>query len=90
MFSVQAVEAVLSLTFLSALDLFEGLQNICFVLKVLFVKIMPVEVHGTAGSAPCRILYMTCDAVGVEYKRVEVDLMSGGTRTPEYLKVIRA
>ena len=46
----------------------------------------PVKVHGMNLSAPCRLVYLTCEAVGVEYEKVDVDLMNGGTRTPEFLK----
>ena len=38
-------------------------------------------------SAPCRILYMTCEALGLEYTKHEVDLFKGENKTPEYLKV---
>jgi len=48
---------------------------------------MSVEVFGMTLSAPCRILYMTCEALGVEYKQTECDLMNGGNMTPEYLKM---
>ena len=47
----------------------------------------PVKVHGMSLSAPCRLVYLTCEAVGIEYEKINVDLMNGGTRTPEYLKV---
>ena len=47
----------------------------------------PVKVHGMNLSAPCRLVYLTCEAVGVEYEKINVDLFTGGTRTPEYLKV---
>ena len=47
----------------------------------------PVKVHGMNLSAPCRLVYLTCEAVGIEYEKINVDLMNGGTRTPEYLKV---
>ena len=48
---------------------------------------MVVEIHGMGGSAPCRILYMTCEALGLEYEMVNVDMMKGENKTPEYLKV---
>ncbi len=48
---------------------------------------MAIEVHGMALSAPCRIVYMTCEVLGVEYNMVECDLMNGGNKTPEYLKM---
>ena len=47
-----------------------------------------VEIHGMALSAPCRICYLACEAIGIEYKMVNCDLMNGGNKTPEYLKVI--
>ena len=46
-----------------------------------------VEIHGMALSAPCRICYLACEAIGIEYKMVDCDLMNGGNKTPEYLKV---
>jgi len=45
-----------------------------------------VEIHGMALSAPCRICYLACEAIGIEYKMVDCDLMNGGNKTPEYLK----
>ena len=48
---------------------------------------MTIEIHGTALSPPCRIVYMTCEVLGIEYKEIEVDLFKGMTRTPEYLKL---
>ena len=46
-----------------------------------------VDIYGMGPSAPCRILYMTCTALGVEYNDIAVDLMKGENKTPEYLKV---
>ena len=46
-----------------------------------------VDIYGMGPSAPCRILYMTCTALGVEYNDINVDLMNGENKTPEYLKV---
>ena len=46
-----------------------------------------VDIYGMPPSAPCRILYMTCTALGVEYNDIAVDLMKGENKTPEYLKV---
>ena len=48
---------------------------------------MTIEVHGMTLSAPCRIVYLACEALGLEYKMVECDLMKGENKTPEYLKV---
>ena len=47
-----------------------------------------VDIYGMPPSAPCRILYMTCNALGVEYNDIPVDLFNGENKTPEYLKVI--
>ena len=38
---------------------------------------MVVEVYGMALSAPCRTVYLTCELLGVDYKKVNVDLMKG-------------
>jgi len=46
-----------------------------------------VEIHGMTLSAPCRIAYMACEAIGIEYKMVTCDLMKGENKTPEYLKM---
>jgi len=48
---------------------------------------MTVEIYGMDLSAPCRILYMTCEALGLEYTKHEVDLFKGENKTPEYLKM---
>ena len=38
---------------------------------------MVVEVYGMALSAPCRMVYMACESLGIEYKKINVDLMKG-------------
>ena len=48
---------------------------------------MAIKVHGMGLSAPCRIVYLTCEALGIEYEQVECDLMNGGHKTEEYLKI---
>jgi glutathione S-transferase len=48
---------------------------------------MTIEVFGADVSAPCRLVYMTCEMLGIEYKKMPIDLMKGETRTPEFLKV---
>ena len=48
---------------------------------------MTLEIHGLNGSAPCRILYMTCEALGLEFKDISVNLFKQENKTPEYLKV---
>ena len=48
---------------------------------------MTLEIYGLNGSAPCRILYMTCEALGLEFKDISVNLFKQENKTPEYLKV---
>ena len=48
---------------------------------------MTLEIHGLNGSAPCRILYMTCEALGLEFKDISVNLFKQENKTTEYLKV---
>ena len=49
---------------------------------------MPVDIYGLPLSAPCRIIYMTCEALGLEYNMIDCDLFKGENKTPEFLKVI--
>lgn len=46
-----------------------------------------IQVYGTPVSAPCRMTFMACEVLGIDYKIVNIDLMKGETRTPEYLKM---
>ena len=48
----------------------------------------PIVIYGMTPSAPCRILCMTCEVLGLEYEFKVVNLMAGENKTPEYLKVI--
>lgn len=48
---------------------------------------MPVEVYGHKISAPCRLVFMTCEAAKVPYDFKVVDLMKGDNMKEEYLKV---
>ena len=48
---------------------------------------MTIEVHGTALSPPCRLVYVTCEVLGIDYTTIEVDLFKGGNKTPQYLKL---
>ena len=48
---------------------------------------MTIEVHGTALSAPCRLVYITCEVLGIDYTTIEVDLLKGGQHAPQYLKL---
>jgi glutathione S-transferase len=50
---------------------------------------MPVEIHGMQVSAPCRIVYMTVEALGLEVTKVDVNIFEGGAKTPEYTKVLK-
>ena len=45
----------------------------------------PIEIYGMQGSAPCRILEMTAECLGLEYEFKVVDLAKGDNRKPEYL-----
>ena len=48
-------------------------------------KMAPIELHGMAMSAPCRIVAMAAEMAGVEYVYLEVNPMNGDTRKPEFL-----
>ncbi len=48
-----------------------------------------LEVFGQEESAPCRVVYMTCEMVGAKYERKMCDIMKGEHMTPEFLKVRR-
>jgi len=45
----------------------------------------PIEIHGMQLSAPCRIVEMTAECLGVEYQFKVVDLMAGDHMKPEFL-----
>ena len=38
---------------------------------------MVVEVYGMGLSAPCRMVYMACEVLGVDYKKITTDLFKG-------------
>lgn len=38
-------------------------------------------------SAPCRMAFMACEVMGIEYEMVVVNLMAGDNMKPEYLKI---
>ena len=48
---------------------------------------MTVDVYGMPGSAPSRIVFMTCNVIGLKYNYKLVDLEKGEHREPEYLKL---
>merc|ERR1712051_779661 len=45
----------------------------------------PIEVYGMGLSAPCRIVEMTAEVLGLEYEFKVVDLMAGENMKPEFL-----
>jgi len=47
----------------------------------------PIVIYGMTASAPCRILTMTCEVLGLEYEFKVVNLQNGENKTPEYLKL---
>merc|ERR1711872_1070499 len=48
-------------------------------------KMAPIEVYGMPLSAPCRIVNMTAECLGLEYNFKVVDLMAGEHMKPEFL-----
>lgn len=44
-----------------------------------------LELHAMPLSPPSRAVHMTLDFLGFNYKYVDVDVLGGGTRTPEHL-----
>jgi len=45
----------------------------------------PIDVYGMSLSAPCRIVNMTAECLGLEYNFKVVDLMAGEHMKPEFL-----
>merc|ERR1711872_869272 len=50
-------------------------------------KMAPIEVYGMPLSAPCRIVTMTAECIGVEYNFKLLDLMAGEHMKPEFLAI---
>lgn len=46
-----------------------------------------LELHALPLSPPSRSVHMTLDYLGLEYKYVEIDVLGGGTRIPEFLAI---
>ena len=46
---------------------------------------LPLQVYGMSPSAPCRIVNMTLEVLGLEYEFKLVDLQAGDHMKPEYL-----
>jgi len=47
----------------------------------------PIEIYGLQLSAPCRIVEMTAEVLGLEYEFKQCDLMAGEHMKPEYLAI---
>lgn len=48
---------------------------------------MVVIVHATAGSPPCRAVFLTAKALNLSVQNKEVNVLAGETRTPEFVKL---
>merc|ERR1719477_466464 len=46
-----------------------------------------LELHAFPASPPSRAVHMALDLLGLEYKYVEVAVLEGATRIPEYLSM---
>lgn len=58
--------------------------------NLLFLKRkakMTIEVYAHISSAPSRLVLMTCECLGLDYKFVSVDILEGEHKLPEYTKV---
>merc|ERR1711878_104332 len=54
-------------------------------LRPIFQAMAPIEVYGMSLSAPCRIVNMTAECLGLDYEFKVVDLMAGEHMKPEFL-----
>merc|ERR1711992_349742 len=54
-------------------------------LRLIFPAMAPIEVYGMSLSAPCRIVNMTAECLGLDYEFKVVDLMAGEHMKPEFL-----
>ena len=48
---------------------------------------MTIEIYGVALSPPCRLVYLTLDVLGIEYKAVYCHPHDGMHKTPDFLKL---
>jgi glutathione S-transferase len=46
-----------------------------------------LELHALPLSPPSRAVHMALDVLGLDYDYVHVDVLGGGTRTPEFLSM---
>ena len=51
------------------------------------ITMSSIDIYGIPDSAPCRILYMTCEAIGISYNSIICDLFKKENWTDQYLKV---
>jgi glutathione S-transferase len=51
------------------------------------IKMPSIDIYGMPLSAPCRIVQMTAECLGIEYNFKLTDLMKGEHMTPEFLKM---
>ena len=47
-----------------------------------------LKIYGIPPSAPCRVVYLTCHVLGLDYGVIPMDPRIGQTKEPEFLKVI--
>merc|ERR1712013_175490 len=62
-----------------------GVTNTPRLLPDKSIKMAPIDVYGMNLSAPCRIVNMTAECLGIEYNFKIVDLMAGEHMKPEFL-----
>jgi len=46
-----------------------------------------LKIYGIPPSAPCRVVYLTCHVLGLDYEVIPMDPRIGQTKEPEFLKV---
>ena len=46
-----------------------------------------VIIYGKKRLPPCRMIFMTCEVLGIDYQIIEVDPIEGETKTAEFTKV---
>jgi glutathione S-transferase len=46
-----------------------------------------MKIHGDSKSGNCLKVKFVCDALALPYTWIEIDTMTGGSRTPEFLKL---
>merc|ERR1712123_63948 len=57
--------------------------------RVLGIRLAmaPIDVYGMTMSAPCRIVTMTAECLGIEYNFKVLDIMAGEHMKPEFLAI---